>query len=239
MYMDIRLIIFQIIVFVIIILAFYCMKFDSRIKNKKNKGKISEWSYQRYARFYGNTLASDENFNKKLDIIYDLIINRGKTDIKEIAKLSSCTYEECILKIKYLKNKRKIGDLYIDSINGIINKCSAADKKMLDKYKKFIYYNHYQIDEIAANMHGATLENMDSIKEKVLKDLLYLDEKGLLNGIIINPIDEKITYYTIEKHKNEKDFITINCSSCGAINDVNRNGKTRCEYCKRIIEHKK
>ena len=225
-----------IIIFILLIMLLIIFPY---IKNHSKKGKINEWSYQRYARFYGNLILKDEEFNNKLDTIYNLIVNKNKTDLKEIAKLSSCTYEECILKIRYLKNKRKIGDLYIDSINGIINECSDTDRKLLDKYKKNIYYNHYQIDEMVSNMPGATLNNMEELKEVVFKELVYLDNKGLLNGVIINHIDKKITYYTLEKHKKEKDFVTINCPSCGAINDVNRGGKARCEYCKSIIEDKK
>ena len=229
--LEIELIIF--ILIIIFLITFYYLK------DNKKRGRINEWSYQRYARFYGNTVLKDEEFDKKLNTIYNLIVNKGKTDLKEIARLSSCTFEECILKIKYLKNKRKIGDLYIDSINGTISKCSKEDKKLLDKYKKYIYYNHYQLDEIVTNLPNASLDNLEYLKEQTLNELLYLDNKGLLNGVIINPVDEKIIYYTIEKHKKEKDFVTINCPNCGAINDVNRNGKSRCEYCKGIVEDNK
>ena len=38
--------------------------------------------------------------------------------------------------------------------------------------------------------------------------------------------------------KKEKDYVTINCPNCGDLNDVNRHSKTRCEYCKTIIEYK-
>lgn len=86
-------------------------------------------------------------------------------------------------------------------------------------------------------MPGAEIKNLDAIEDKVFEDLCYLDDKHLLNGISINRVDRKIIYYTIEKHKREKDYITMNCPNCGAINDVDRHGKTRCDYCKTIIDH--
>ena len=86
-------------------------------------------------------------------------------------------------------------------------------------------------------MSNATLDNLDELKEQILNELDYLDKKNLINGLNIDRIDKKIIYYTIEKHKNEKDFISIDCENCGALNDVPRKGKTRCEYCDTIIEH--
>ena len=38
--------------------------------------------------------------------------------------------------------------------------------------------------------------------------------------------------------KKVRDYITINCPNCGALNDVNRGSKVRCEYCETIIEDK-
>ena len=42
-------------------------------------------------------------------------------DIEKIAKAAGCYYDDYLLKIDYLKNKRIIGNLYIDTKNGIIN----------------------------------------------------------------------------------------------------------------------
>ena len=199
---------------------------------------ISEWSYQRYARFYDKLELIDPEFNTKINKIYNLIINEKCEDLHFIAEDSNCTYDECIIKIKYLKNKRKIGNYYIDYINGIIKPCDKEDEKLLEKYSSFIYNNHYQINEIVRKLPEANLNNLKELEDKVFKDLEYLDSKSLINGIILNKVDKKIIYYTIEKHKNEKDFITINCPNCGALNDVNRGSKTRCVYCQTIIEDK-
>jgi hypothetical protein len=38
--------------------------------------------------------------------------------------------------------------------------------------------------------------------------------------------------------QKEKDYVTINCPHCGALNEFDRHLKTRCEYCKTIIEYK-
>lgn len=199
---------------------------------------ISEWSYQRYARFYGDLKPSDEMFDKKISIIYDLIINKHESDLEYIAKESGCSLEECILKINYLKNKRKIGNYYIDRTINEIKECSEKDEKLLQKYSPYIYKQHLQFKEIASKMPGASLYNLNQMEAIVYRELCDLNRKGLINGVSINEVDRVITYYTIEKHKNESDFITINCKNCGAINDVNRHGKTRCAYCKTIIEDK-
>ena len=77
--------------------------FNLKSKNTKiaKSKSINQNSYQRYAKFYDNTIPKDENFETKINKIYSLIVNDKKTDIKEIAKESGCTYDECILKIRY------------------------------------------------------------------------------------------------------------------------------------------
>jgi len=199
---------------------------------------INEWSYQRFARFYGEIKPSDDKFNDKIKKIYDLIINDEEDDLDVIAEKSGCSFTECVMKIRYLKNKRKIEDYYIDLVTKTIRKCSKEDEELLKKYIPFIYNQHLQINQMIARMPGASVDNLELMKHQVLKELLYLDKKGLLNGISINEVDNKIVYYTIEKHKNEKDILTINCKNCGAINDVPRHSKVRCAYCKSIIEDK-
>lgn len=56
-------------------------------------------------------------------------------DIDKIAKAAGCNYDDCLLKIDYLKNKRVIGNLYIDTKNGIINDCSEEDEELLKSIK--------------------------------------------------------------------------------------------------------
>lgn len=201
----------------------------------KNK-TINEKSFQNYAKFYGVMIPIDEEFNKKLNKIHRLIVVDKVDDIHFIAKDTGCTYEECILKIKYLKNKRAIGDYYIDHINGVIRKCNKKDLELLNKYKPYIYgKNHLQINEIAARMPKTTIYNLKEKEKEIIKELKYLYEKDLINGIILDEVDGKITYYSVEK-RLKKDTVSITCENCGAINDVTRGGKTRCGYCGLIIE---
>lgn len=228
-------------VFIVALIISYIKKNREMMGRKihiKDFANLSEWSYQRYSRFYGNLALQDNNYEQKMSIITDCILNKHETDIEKIAIESDCKYEECIMKISYLKNKRVIGDMYIDTKNGIINHCSEEDAKLLKKYQQFIYYNHYQISEMAIKMPNATSKNLKEIEDKICKDIKYLNDKHLLNGIIFNEVDRKIIYYSVEKHQKEKDYVTINCPNCGALNDVNRHSKTRCEYCKTIIEYK-
>ena len=128
--------------------------------------------------------------------------------------------------------------MYIDKGDHVIRHCSDEDAKLLDKYSKYIYTSHYQPYQIAAKMPGTTIETYDKAVQQVLDDLAYLDEKYLISGINIDKVDKKIIYYTVEKHKKEKDYISINCNKCGALVEVPRDGKERCPYCKNIVEDK-
>ena len=209
------------------------------IRDKRLEKNISEPSYQRYAKFYGNTLPTEQDFINKLKIIYQAIVKNKETDIKKIARQANCTYIDCILKIRYLKNKRKLADYYyIDEVNGIINKCSKEDQKLLKKYKLYIYNNHFQIDEIASKLPEARMKNQKELQEEVFKELCYLDDKDLINGIILNKVDGTITYYNTKEKGNKSDKITVTCQNCGAPNKVNRGGKTWCSYCGTIVEDK-
>lgn len=204
----------------------------------KNNEKISEFSFQKYAKFYGDTVLFDNEFNYKINKIYDLIINKKYTNIEEIANESHCTIDECILKIKYLKNKRIIGDYYINHITKEIKKCSKEDKALLNKYVPYIYGQHFQIDEIATHLPGTTIKTKKKVEDQIYKDLKYLYDKDLINGLIINDVDRTIKYYSVEKKLKAKDYVTMQCEHCGALNDVRRGNKTRCEYCNSIIENK-
>lgn len=148
------------LIIVLIILGFILINQLNKksLKNKYNKvtktGTVNQDSYQRYAKFYETVVPQDQHFNDKMNKIYEQIEINKKKDIKKIAASAGCTYEECILKIRYLKNKRQI-----------------------------------------------------------------------------NEVDKELVYYTIEKRKKEKDYISISCDNCGALNDVNRGSKVRCAYC--------
>ena len=45
----------------------------------KTKTIISDDSYKKYAKYYDLTEPTDNAFNDKIDIIYDLIINKNMT----------------------------------------------------------------------------------------------------------------------------------------------------------------
>ncbi len=200
------------------------------------KINISDESYKKYAKYYDLTEPTDNNFDEKVNKIYNLIINENKDDIELIAKESDCTLEECIMKIRYLKNKRLIGDYYIDVANKIIRKCSETDQQLLKKYSKYIYNQHLQIDEIALRDTRTTLENLEETKNNIYNDISYLYKKGLLNGIKLNNVDKSIAYYTIDKKNPSMELKTLNCPNCGAINELNKHSKVKCDYCGTIIE---
>ena len=218
----------------ILILLVFCFR-DYNFE-KIDRKHVNEESYQNYAKFYGNTVPCDKEFNNKLDIIYKLIIKDNESDIKKIAKKSNCTLEECVLKIKYLKNKRLLGDYYVDTNNFKLLPCSLEDQKLLDKYKPYIYGSHLQINEIANLISNKGYKDIHELRDEVYNELNYLDDNGLINGIKIDDIDRKIIYYTVEKKKENSSYESIHCPNCGAINDVEISGKVRCGYCKTIIK---
>ena len=232
----------EIIVITGLIFFIISLSLLSNIRTKKkytniNRNQsITQESYQRYAKFYEHAIPADILFEKKMNIIYQSIVNEKKRDIKKIAAKANCSYDECILKIRYLKNKRQIGDLHIDHINGKLLPCTEEESKLLSKYKPFLYYNHLTISEMASRLPGASIANLEKYKEQVFNELKMLYDKDLINGVKLNEVDKEILYYTVEKRKKEQDFISMRCGNCGAINDVNRGGKTRCEYCNTIME---
>jgi len=209
------------------------------VKNVKiDKKHVNEESFQNYAKFYGNTIPRDKEFDDKLNIILSLI-NSKECNIKKIAEKSNCTLEECVLKIKYLKNKRLLGDYYVDTNNFVLLPCSEEDQRLLDKYKPYIYGSHLQVKEIANLVSNKGYKDIQELENEVFEELLYLDKKGLINGIKIDDVDRKIIYYTIEKRKIDSNYESIHCDNCGAINDVEVNGKVRCGYCNSIIKGSK
>ncbi len=205
------------------------------MRDKIDIKHVNENSFQRFAKFFGKIFPKEDNFDEKLNNIYLLIKNQKITDINKIAEMTSCTLPECVLKIKYLKNKRLIDDYYIDTNNMKLFPCSEEDQKLLDKFKPFIYGSHTQIAEFVNLIPNPKLIPMEQYKKVLLDELLYLDKKGLLNGVKIDDIDGEIIYYTLEKIKVVKNMETIHCPNCGALNDVEITGKVRCSYCNSIV----
>lgn len=204
----------------------------------KKMSKVKEESYMDYTQFYGKESSKDKEFMKKMKIIYSQIIKDKEEDINKIAELAGCTYTECILKIRYLKQIKKIPeDYFIDEVNGLVNHCSPKDQQLLKKYRPYIYRSQLQIPDIVARIPLIPGKTKEEMQQQVLNDLIYLDDKDLIDGVIINKVDGTITYYT-RYDKNKKDKITVNCQNCGAPNEVNRGGKTWCSYCGSIVEDK-
>lgn len=199
---------------------------------------IKEDSYLDYTKFYGTESLKDEEFMKKMKIIYSQIMKDKEEDIKQIAELAGCTYTECIFKIRYLKQIKKIPeDYFVDEINGLVNRCSPEDQQLLKKYRPYIYRSQLQIPDIVARIPHIPGKTKEEMQQQVLNDLIYLDDKDLIDGIILNKVDGVITYYN-KYDKKKKDKITVNCQNCGALNEVNRGGKTWCSYCGSIVEDK-
>ena len=226
---------FKFIITYIIILVFIVIIWwlKNRFSTKTNQN-----SYHIFAKFIDNknVTFNDDNFNEKLFKIKTAIKN-GKRDIKLIAKETNCTFEECILKIKYLEEKKIITNFHIDHKNNRLVKCSAKDLKLIKQYIPFVYRNHFTLDEITVKKRISSTQNYEALRDKIFNELKYLVDNDLINGIRINEVDKEIIYYSNEKEKR-RDFITMTCPNCGAINDINRGGKVRCEYCSTILEDK-
>ena len=223
-----------IIIFMIIIISSVIKIANEQIKPVN---KSQERKYIDYAKFYGTESLKDEDFIKKMKIIYSQIIKSNEEDIKQIAELAGCTYTECILKIRYLKQIKKIPeDYFVDEANGLVNRCSKEEQELLKKYRPYIYRSKLQIPEIAARIPHIPGKKFQEIQKQVLDDLAYLDEKDLIDGIILNKVDGTITYYNTKGKNKNSDKITVNCQNCGAPNHLNRGGKTWCSYCGSIVE---
>ena len=79
-------------------------KFRHNMPQKIDVNHVNENSFQRFAKFYGETYPHEEKFDAKLNQIYMLIQKNGERDIKKIAEAAFCGIPECVIKIKYLKN---------------------------------------------------------------------------------------------------------------------------------------
>ena len=211
--------------------------FFKRFKKKKketvgnNKGKISEWSYQRFCGFYGDRILPDPKFDDKIAAIISCVNNKHYESIDEIAKESSCTFDECVMKIRYLKNKMVFDNCYIDRYNRALKRCTESDSKLLEKYYIMLYKDHLSISEMAMHVPNFHNKPLSIVREDVYKDIKYLYEKCVINGIKLDDDRREIIYYTVEKHKKSVGYITLQCTKCGALVDISRGGNGRCEYC--------
>lgn len=211
-------------------------KDDTRVNNIK-KYKLNEWSYQRYGKFYGKRLFPDKFFEKKMDTILRCIKNKKMEKIEEIAEIADCSYDECLIKIRYLKNKRELGDYYIDYNNKTIHKCEGKDLEILDKYREDVYFKHFSIEEMATEKFKSKEndKSFDEIRNEIFDDIKYLFNKEILNGIKLDYEKKEIIYYSIEKKKTARFYNSINCSRCGALVEVPKGGSTTCDYCDNLV----
>ena len=214
--------------------------FSKLFKKEKNiekkKGNISEWSFQRFAGFYDERVFPDPKFNEKIEAIKNCINEKHLERLDEIANKSGCTFEETVMKIRYLKNKRIFDNIYIDRFNKAVKRCTTEDQKILVLYYNMFYYDHFSISEIAQRVPNYYNKPLPIIEEDVFKDIKYLYDKCIVNGIKLDEERKEIIYYTIEKHKKAQNYATVNCQKCGALVDVSRGGNGRCEYCGSITE---
>ncbi len=217
------------------VVLFIRMNRTKELEQKIDIQHVNENSFQNFAKFYGEIYPDDPQFDRKLNKIYILITDHNIMDIKRIAEISLCTLPECVIKIKYLKNKRLIDNLYIDTVNMELIPCSDEDQLLLDKYKPFLYGSHLQVEGIASVIPNPKGLSADSLRDEIFKEILYLNNKGLINGIKVDEIDHRILYYTIEKRRIYEDHQTVHCPNCGALNDVDITGKVRCSYCNSIV----
>ena len=210
------------------------------IKNESNisNPQISEWSYQRFARFFGERVFLDQRFNEKIEIIKKCINEDNIERLEEIATLSGCTVDEVIMKIRYLRNKRIFDDIYIDRYNRLVRKCTIEDKEIFKRYEDLIYVNHYSIKEIAEKIPNYYNKPFTIIIEDVYKDIKFLYDKCIINGIKLDDERKEINYYTIEKKKKEEKYVTLNCPKCGSLVDVLKKNNAHCDYCGTVVEDK-
>ena len=217
-------------------LAIYLEIYTSR--SKRNRwGMIDSTEYMKYSDFYDtkSQKETEASFREKTEKIYHLIIKEKCDDLELIAKESGCSYDECIIKINYLKHNNIISqDYYVDHINGYVKKCSKEDLKLMRKYSPYLYKHKLQIRDIAVKLPSATRDTIETHIEMVRKDIKYLLEKDLIEGVIYNEVDDLLIYY--DDSRKGKDLININCPNCGALVELQRGGKVRCTYCNAIVE---
>ena len=205
-------------------------------KQEAKAGNINEWSFQRFCGFYGDRVFKDERFMDKINIITECVRDKKMERLDEISEKAGCTVEEPVMRIRYLKNRRVLDDIYIDRINRLVKKCTEDDAQILEKYYTMLYNDHFSIREMAIRVPNFYNKPLPIIEEDVFKDIKYLYEKCIINGIKLDESRKEIIYYTIEKKKKAEIYATVNCPKCGALVDVVKKSNSRCEYCGSIVE---
>lgn len=201
-------------------------------KRARETSSLNSISFDNFSEFYGKNVSENEELSNKLNKICSMIEN-GERDIKKIAEASSCTMEECVFNLKYLKNTKRIEEFNIDTYNMKLYTLSSEDEKLLKKYRSFLYFSHSQFDTIVQTLAKQENKSSEEEKETVFNELKYLDDKKLLKGISFNEVDKKLIYYDISK--NTTKLKTVHCPNCGALIDINIGSKERCIYCNTII----
>ena len=113
-----------------------------------------------------------------------------------------------------------------------IKKCTEEEYKLLDKYVGYIYNDKLQIEQIAQLIKRTSSDDLYIIRQQVKKDIKYLISKELVDGIKYDEKEDKITRVNLKKSS----LISVNCPSCGAVNDVKEGRKGHCKYCNAIIK---
>ena len=219
---------FDFSIFALIVMLIVVLK--KRYEESKSLNSIS---FHNFSEYYGDHISVDEESNNKLNKICSLI-QGGERDIKKIAEESSCTIEECVFKIKYLINIKKIDNFKINHYTKKLYILTPEDEKLLEKYNSFLYGSHPQIDVIAKSFAVQENKSVEEEKEIIFNELKYLDDRKLLNGITFNEVDKKLVYFDV-KNKKSSNLITVHCPNCGALNDISIGDKERCIYCNTII----
>ena len=72
-----------------------------------------------------------------------------------------------------------------------------------------------------------------SFSKKIKEELKRLIDKDLLDGVAYNEVDDKLIYYL---NKKNIERVSIACKYCGAIKEMTKGNKERCEYCNSIVD---
>ena len=218
-------------IYILLRILFYVLDI---VKEQKERNSIYNERRRKPVEIYGEVDSSSDDFDTKVNSILSCI-KKGETDIKEIAKVSHCTYPECVMKIRYLKTAKKLENYYLDPISLRVFPCDKEDEALLKKYLDSLYKKHLSVEEMTETIYKLDPYNKtkEEYRDDIFNDLKYLSSKKLLEGIVLNEVDKSIKYY-LDQNK-ERDLVTVHCPNCGSLNDVDVDSKTRCKYCNTII----